>query len=275
MKNYFSISEAAKMAGMTSETLRHYDRIDLVKPSKTDPWTGYRYYTEQEVIRLNTIQALQCMDLSLKEIKNCLEYDNLEQIISFLKQAEKNANEKIKRLQFAKTKIQAARMDYEKKLKGKGEKSELAAVRQLPRRVIMLSDTLRHPTVDNLWNYHHHFYEQLTEAQKPQFGFEDMAGIFTQNGRSRMFAVCRAYAETADLTVLPAGPYLCADCAENSRETVLSQLIQAAGARCGKAPGFAVQLIVITGILQWYYQIQIPVFDIAHKDGFIESRRTL
>lgn len=30
MESYFSISEAAKIVGLTSETLRHYDRIDLV-----------------------------------------------------------------------------------------------------------------------------------------------------------------------------------------------------------------------------------------------------
>ncbi|MFQ9792440.1 MAG: MerR family DNA-binding transcriptional regulator [Acutalibacteraceae bacterium] len=34
MESYFSISEAAKIVGLTSETLRHYDRIDLVKPCK-------------------------------------------------------------------------------------------------------------------------------------------------------------------------------------------------------------------------------------------------
>ena len=65
MKNYFSISEAAKMAGMTSETLRHYDRIGLVYPCEKYPWTAYRYYSKEEIIRLNTIQALRCMDLSL------------------------------------------------------------------------------------------------------------------------------------------------------------------------------------------------------------------
>ena len=66
MKKLFSISEAAKMADMTSETLRHYDRIGLVKPREKDSWTGYRYYSEQEIVRLNTIQALRFMDFSLK-----------------------------------------------------------------------------------------------------------------------------------------------------------------------------------------------------------------
>lgn len=37
MKHYLSIGEAAKAVHTTRETLRHYDRIGLVKPSKTDP----------------------------------------------------------------------------------------------------------------------------------------------------------------------------------------------------------------------------------------------
>ena len=44
MKKYFSVGEAAKAVHTTSETLRHYDRIGLVKPSKKDEWTNYRYY---------------------------------------------------------------------------------------------------------------------------------------------------------------------------------------------------------------------------------------
>ena len=62
MKEFFSISETAKIVNMTTETLRHYDRIGLVKPFKVDEWTGYRYYSQREIVRLNTIRALRCMD---------------------------------------------------------------------------------------------------------------------------------------------------------------------------------------------------------------------
>lgn len=65
MKNFFSVGEAAKIVGTTSETLRHYDRIGLVQPSKKDEWTKHRYYTEQDIVRLNTVRALQLMDLPL------------------------------------------------------------------------------------------------------------------------------------------------------------------------------------------------------------------
>ena len=88
MKKYFSVGEAAKAVRVTSETLRHYDRIGLVKPSKKDEWTHYRYYTEEDLVRLNTVRALQLMDLPLREIKKVLEYDDLEKIVDFLVQAE-------------------------------------------------------------------------------------------------------------------------------------------------------------------------------------------
>lgn len=81
MKKFFSIGEAAEQVHMTAETLRHYDRIGLVKPSKVDPHTKYRYYNEEDIVRLNTIHALQQMDLPLQEIKRVLAYDNLEKII--------------------------------------------------------------------------------------------------------------------------------------------------------------------------------------------------
>ncbi len=94
MENFFSISEAAKMANMTSETLRHYDRIGLVKASRRDEASKYRYYTKEDIVRLHTIRALQQMDLSLHEIKCILEYDDLQMVVDFLKKAEKTADEK-------------------------------------------------------------------------------------------------------------------------------------------------------------------------------------
>ena len=45
-EKYFTVGKAAELAHLTAETLRHYDRIGLVRPSHTDKWTGYRGYTE-------------------------------------------------------------------------------------------------------------------------------------------------------------------------------------------------------------------------------------
>lgn len=119
MENYFTVGETAKIVKTTSETLRHYDRIGLVKPSRKEEWTGYRYYSKQDIVRLNTIRALRSMELSLGEIREVLEYDDLQKIVGFLERAERKADEKIAELQYCKAKIQLARKDYEKKRQGR------------------------------------------------------------------------------------------------------------------------------------------------------------
>ena len=116
MEKFFSISKTAETAGMTAETLRYYDRIGLVTPSKTDKNTGYRYYSQAEIVRLNTIKALRSMDLTLSEIRNILEYDDLKKIAEALKQTEAKADKKIAELRDAKNKIRRARNFYESKL---------------------------------------------------------------------------------------------------------------------------------------------------------------
>ena len=258
MKKFFSVGEAAKAVHTTSETLRHYDRIGLVKPSKKDEWTNYRYYTEQDIVRLNTVRALQTMDLPLQEIKKVLEYDDLEKIVDFLARAEKKADEKMAALQYSKSKIQLAKADYEKKLQMRKNPSGIF-IKEIPDRVILLSDTLEVPTLDNLWNYLSHFYEKVTPALKDQFSFEDAAGIYTENGTTRLFAVCIRYTQIDGLKVLPKGKYLCADCAEENREQVLSELIRLAQTQYGVKPAFTVQLIVVSGILHWNYEVQVYV----------------
>ena len=258
MKKYFSIVETAKIVHTTSETLRHYDRIGLVKPSQKDEWTHYRYYTEQDIVRLNTVRALQVMDLPLQEIKKILDYDDLEKIVDFLAQAEKKADEKIATLQYSKSKIQLAKADYEKKLQMHKNPNGIFT-KDLPERVILLSDTLEVPTLDNLWNYLSHFYDKIPPALKEQFSFEDLAGIYTGNGITRLFAVCIDYVNIDGLKILPKGKYLCADCTEENREQVLNEVMHIARTKFGVEPTFTVQLIVVSGILQWNYEVQVYV----------------
>ena len=243
MKEFFTISQTAKIAGVTSETLRHYDRIGLVKPCKVDEWTGYRYYSQQEIVRLNTIHALRCMDLSLAEIKEILSYEDFRKITEKLKLAEKKADEKIAELNNAKNRIRRARTFYESKLSSQPP-AESFLMKHFPQRVILLSDSLESPTLDNLWNYHRHFYSQLPAAMKDKFAFEDLAGVYEQDGQTRLFAQCLKYTQVKGLKKLPQGNYLCADCTEQNY-------------RYNTVPEYTLRFIVLSGILQWNYQIQI------------------
>lgn len=256
VRQYYSIGETAKAVDLTPETLRHYDRIGLVKPSKTDEWTQYRYYTELDIVRLNTVKILQIMDLSLKEIKKVLEYDDLERIVAFLGEAEKRADEKIAALQFGRSKIQLAKRDYEKKIREK-QSVEGSFIQEFPLRLIMLSDTLKTPSLDTFWNYLSHFYERLDPSVRGQFEFEDLAGIYTEDGVSRLFALCIRCVDVDGLKTLPAGRYLCANCTEENRDAVLKELMEEAHTQHNTTPGFSVHIVMVAGILHWNYQVQV------------------
>lgn len=255
MKKIFSIGEAAKEVGMTSETLRHYDRIGLVTPSQKDEWTNYRYYTAADIVLLNTVRALQQMDLPLKKIKEVLEYDDIEKIIDFLNQAEKRADEKIALLKESEAMIRRARADYERK--PQRIVAEDMFIERFPEQVILLSDTLNTPTLDNLWNYLDHFYNKVGKEHRELFEFEDTAGIYTENDKSRLFAVCVKYEQTDGLLTLPEGKYLCADATEQERGNKLNELLKTAKKEYNVEPKFTVHQIVVSGILQWNYRIRV------------------
>jgi DNA-binding transcriptional MerR regulator len=48
----FSIGEFSKLTRVTVKMLRHYDEIALLKPAATDARSGYRYYTVDQLPRL-------------------------------------------------------------------------------------------------------------------------------------------------------------------------------------------------------------------------------
>jgi DNA-binding transcriptional MerR regulator len=55
------------------KTLRYYDEIGLLKPAHVDRFTGYRYYSADQLLRLNRILALKDLGFSLEQITRLLE----------------------------------------------------------------------------------------------------------------------------------------------------------------------------------------------------------
>ncbi len=67
-----TIKEFAELCSCNKQTLRYYDRIDLLKPVRVDPWSGYRYYDPKQAIDFVKIKNLQAADFSIEEIKKLL-----------------------------------------------------------------------------------------------------------------------------------------------------------------------------------------------------------
>jgi len=64
----YTIGELGKLAGVSTRTLRHYDKIGLLKPARTSP-AGYRYYGPAEVDRLQQILFYRACGVDLERIK--------------------------------------------------------------------------------------------------------------------------------------------------------------------------------------------------------------
>ena len=63
-----SISEMAKLSGVSVRTLHYYDEIGLLAPSEVVSETGYRYYNEDSLEKLQQILFYRELDFPLKEI---------------------------------------------------------------------------------------------------------------------------------------------------------------------------------------------------------------
>lgn len=70
MKSYL-IKQVAEMAGITVRALRHYDQVGLLHPAYVGE-NGYRYYTRDELLRLQQIMFFREMDMPLKDIQNVM-----------------------------------------------------------------------------------------------------------------------------------------------------------------------------------------------------------
>ncbi len=69
----FKISEFSRLSQVSMKTLRYYDQIGLLKPAHTDPLNGYRYYTTEQLFRLNRILAFKDLGLTLEQILQALD----------------------------------------------------------------------------------------------------------------------------------------------------------------------------------------------------------
>ncbi|MCL1870036.1 MAG: TipAS antibiotic-recognition domain-containing protein [Promicromonosporaceae bacterium] len=67
----WSIQEVARLAGVSSRTLRHYDAVGLLPPTRTGAG-GLRYYDGDSVVRLQRILLLRDLGLGLDAVGRVL-----------------------------------------------------------------------------------------------------------------------------------------------------------------------------------------------------------
>jgi|GEM_PF-58316 len=66
------IGDFARLSQVPVKTLRYYDDLGLITPARVDKFTGYRYYSVDQLPRLNRLLALKDLGFSLDQIARVL-----------------------------------------------------------------------------------------------------------------------------------------------------------------------------------------------------------
>lgn len=135
--NFLKISEFGKMGKTSRKMLIHYDKIDILKPAYTDPYTKYRYYSIQQIKSLAMIKSLQAIGVSLGEIKEKYLNTNMKEYIKNLKKEEKIIEKKFTEIQMAK-KILADKLNCLEELVDLGDEIEFK-IKNMPLRYLIYS----------------------------------------------------------------------------------------------------------------------------------------
>lgn len=96
---YYSIGQVAKISHLSVQTLRYYDKIGLVIPSNTDKQSGYRYYSNRDLLYIKIVQDMKLLHFSLEDIGEMLKNDSLDSMFIKLESKQQEVLKEIKRLE--------------------------------------------------------------------------------------------------------------------------------------------------------------------------------
>ncbi|HEY0032262.1 MAG TPA: MerR family transcriptional regulator [Devosia sp.] len=83
----YTVNQLAQLAGISVRALHHYDEIGLLKPAFTGD-NRYRYYGEEELLRLQQILIHRELDIPLMEIGAILDAPGFDQLATLQQQRE-------------------------------------------------------------------------------------------------------------------------------------------------------------------------------------------
>lgn len=98
MDKLIKIGDFSKLNHVSIPTLRLYDELGILKPIFVDDKTNYRYYSINQNARLDMIQYMKELNISLNEIKDILNSNDLELIESTLIKKKRQVKEQINSL---------------------------------------------------------------------------------------------------------------------------------------------------------------------------------
>lgn len=215
MEHLISISEMAKLHGISRQTLIHYDRIDLFKPNYTDS-RGYRYYSRKQIPFLRKICFLKAMGISLKDITDYIYKNNIEDSLTLLRRRKEEIINQIAELNTMRNHLQQQINLFEETLDVSHMNMQEPFIMQRAERQIIYQPYIQpinkenlHLTLMTLWR------DIFAHKLLPSAGFGSYFSLDSikkgqplDGASSCIFVPVMAIDDTAYLQ-LPAGEYAC------------------------------------------------------------------
>ena len=96
-----TIGEMSKLTGSGIKALRHYDKINLLKPAYVEPFTGYRYYNFSQTYIVGLIQFAVELDIPLKSLTEYIDDEGNMDYEAFVEKGNEVVRNKTKTLERA------------------------------------------------------------------------------------------------------------------------------------------------------------------------------
>jgi len=80
----YKISEFSELTGLSKETLRYYEQVQLLEPASVDPVNNYRYYDDGSYFLAILLQKLRSFGCTIQEMKDVMRdesFAHLEQLL--------------------------------------------------------------------------------------------------------------------------------------------------------------------------------------------------
>lgn len=106
VKRMLQIGEFSRVCQVSVKTLHHYDRIGLLIPAEVDRFTGYRYYTAEQIDDMNYIQRLKRYGFSLDEIRRLIPISDKKELACALREQKERLKQKRQELDLVLNELQ-------------------------------------------------------------------------------------------------------------------------------------------------------------------------
>ena len=148
------IGKMAALNRVSISTLRLYDEKGLLKPRYTDPQTGYRYYHIDQNARLDMIVYMKELGMSLSQIRDALEQEDMSLIEEILSQKNEQIHQQMRDLKAQHDAVERAILSIERYRKS--PVTGTFSLEYIDRRYVWGV-----PCADNFYSDDIHSYERL------------------------------------------------------------------------------------------------------------------